>query len=74
MTATIELRTEELNYQLFRKLKSMFKGQKIKIMVDSEIDETEYLLSDESNKRFLEQSIAQARRREIVTVTLDDLK
>ncbi|MFN8347703.1 MAG: hypothetical protein U0X91_22050 [Spirosomataceae bacterium] len=74
MTTTIELNADELDYRLFRSLKSMFKGRNIRVTVNTEMDETEYLLSNQANRTFLEESIAQARQGELINVSLEDLK
>lgn len=57
MTTTIELNADELDHQLFLSLRSMFKGRNIRVTVEAEMDETEYLLSSEANRKQLEESI-----------------
>ncbi|TAF93891.1 MAG: hypothetical protein EAZ32_17785 [Cytophagia bacterium] len=74
MTTTIELQAEELDYQLFKSLKAMFKGRKIRVVVDTPMDETDYLLASEANRRHLERSLAQLKNGEIIEVVLEELK
>ena len=73
MTTTIELNATELDYQLFRSLKAMYKNRKIRLTIDNALDETEYLLSSEANREALEESIAELKRGEKIIVTLDEL-
>ena len=54
MTTTIELNANELNINLLEALKSMFQGQRIKLTVDVEMDETDYLNKSEANRLALE--------------------
>ncbi|MCP1380930.1 hypothetical protein GVN20_16795 [Runella sp. CRIBMP] len=74
MTTTIELNAEELDYQLFRSLKAMYKNRKIRLTIDSEMDETDYLLSSLANREALEKSMEEAKRGEKIVVTLSDLR
>ena len=74
MTTTIELNESELDYQLFRSLKAMYKNRRIRLIIDNALDETEYLLSSEANKEVLDESIAQLKRGEKILVTLDELR
>jgi uncharacterized membrane-anchored protein YjiN (DUF445 family) len=74
MTTTIELNEAELDYQLFRSLKAMYKNRRIRLIIDNALDETEYLLSSEANKEVLDESIAQLKRGEKILVTLDELR
>lgn len=73
MTTTIELNAAELDYKLFRSLKAMYKNRKIRLTIDSPMDETEYLLSSQANQAILDKSIAEAKRGETILVTLDEL-
>lgn len=74
MTTTIQLNAEELDYQLFRSLKAMYKNRKIRLTIDSEMDETDYLLSSQANREILEKSMEEAKRGEKIVVTLSDLR
>lgn len=73
MTTTIELDAAELDYNLFRSLKAMYKNRKIRLTIDSSMDETEYLLSSQANQNALEKSIEEAKRGDKILVTLEEL-
>ncbi|WP_037302440.1 hypothetical protein [Runella limosa] len=73
MTTTIELRAEELDYQFFKGLKSMYKNRKIRLTIDSEMDETDYLLSTPANRNALEKSLEEARKGEKIVIELGEL-
>ena len=74
MTTTIELNANELNINLLEALKSMFQGQRIKLTVDVEMDETDYLNKSEANRLALEKSIAQLRSGRLKTVSIEELQ
>lgn len=73
MTTTIELDAAELDYNLFRSLKAMYKNRKIRLTIDSSMDETEYLLSSQANRNALEKSIEEAKRGDKINLTLEEL-
>ncbi|MDF7816934.1 hypothetical protein P1X15_04980 [Runella sp. MFBS21] len=73
MTTTIELNAEELDYKLFKSLKAMYKNRKIRLTINSEMDETEYLLSSQANRDILKKSMEEAKRGEKILVQLSDL-
>jgi len=60
MQAVIELGMEELNEELLNFLKNQFKNAKLKIIIKE--DETQYLLKNESNKKFLLNSIEELKK------------
>ena len=55
-------------------VKRLFKDRNITVTVEAEMDETEYLLRSEENKKFLEESIEELRNGQTIKVTLEDLK
>lgn len=73
MTTTIKLRAEELDCQFFKGLKSMYKNRKIRLTIDSEMDETDYLLSTTANRNALEKSLEEARKGEKIVIELGEL-
>lgn len=74
MTTTIELNANELNINLLRSLKAMFKDKEIILTVNSKMDETDYLNQSEANRLALEKSISQLRSGQLKTVSIDDLR
>ncbi len=48
MDATISLSEKEFTHELLDKLKATFSGKKFKIEVEDEIDETDFILSNEA--------------------------
>ena len=48
--------TSELNTDFLKAIKTLFKNQRISVTVEAEMDETEYLMSSEANRLFLEKS------------------
>ncbi|MCL4481781.1 MAG: hypothetical protein M1445_04015, partial [Bacteroidetes bacterium] len=60
MTTTYHLSANDLSVDFLKSLKSMYKGKTISITVEPEMDETEYLLSSEANRKMLLESIKQA--------------
>jgi hypothetical protein len=74
MTTTIELNANELNINLLEALKSMFQGQRIRLTVDVEMDETDYLNKSEANRLALEKSIVQLRSGKLKTVSMEELR
>jgi biopolymer transport protein ExbD len=74
MTTTISLNANELNINLLKSLKTMFKDREITLTVDVKDDETDYLNRSEANRLALEKSIAQLRNGRLKTVTIEDLR
>ncbi|AQG79041.1 hypothetical protein [Spirosoma montaniterrae] len=73
MRHTIQLNLDELNSGLIDQLKALFKGtqqQRVTIVVDDEIDETDYLLQSPANRERLLQSLENARRGNFVAPDL----
>jgi len=62
MESTYYLNSDELNSDFIKAVKTLFKNKKISITVSVEEDETEYLLSNDVNKRRLLQSIKNAKK------------
>jgi hypothetical protein len=66
MTATFKLRPEELDESFLEKLRGLFaRTQEINLTItDSEMDETEFLMSDTGDYQRLRNSIEQIRKGE----------
>ena len=74
MTTTYRLHVNELTADLIKSIKSAFKGKTVEITVSDTLDETEYLLANEANRKSLEKSIQQAEKGEVVTYTVEELQ
>jgi len=68
MNTTYHLAANELTVDILAALKKLYKGKKISITVEEEMDETEYLLKSEANKKMLLESIKQAENGELISV------
>jgi hypothetical protein len=53
---------DKLSVEVIDYIKKMFKGKKIRLTVEEELDTTEYLLSSEANREILIKSIEQAEK------------
>ena len=74
MTTTFHIEASELNNIFLDKIQSLFQDKKLVITVEEEMDETEYLLSSEENKKHLQKSIEQLRNGQTIQVSLEDLR
>lgn len=72
MITTIQTEADKIDYQFIDAIKTLFKNKRIKVTIEDEMDETEYLLSNESNKEFLLRSIKQAEQGTLVSFNSDD--
>lgn len=70
MTTTYHLSANDLSGDFLKSIKSLYKGKAISITVESEMDETEYLLASEPNRKMLLESIKQAERGELIKVDI----
>jgi hypothetical protein len=74
MSTTFHLdTTSELNADFLKAVKTLFKNQRISVTIEAEVDTTEYLMSNEANRKSILESIAQAERGELIKVRLEDL-
>jgi uncharacterized membrane protein YkoI len=74
MSTTFHLdTTSELNADFLKAIKTLFKNQRISVTVEAEMDTTDYLMSNEANRKSILESIAQADRGELIKVKLEDL-
>jgi len=65
--------TSELNADFLKAIKTLFKNQRISVTIEAEMDTTDYLMSNEANRKSISESIAQAERGELIKVKLEDL-
>ena len=64
MVGTYTMRPSELTIDFIRSIQSIFKNKEIEINIREVSDETDYLLSSESNKEHLYKSIEEAKKHE----------
>ena len=74
MTTTYHLNVNELSVELLNSIKAAFKDKNIDIVVSEAIDETEYLLSSEANKKMLEESMLQLKEGKGITLSVEELQ
>lgn len=72
MITTIQTEADKIDYQFIDAIKTLFKNKRIKVTIEDEMDDTEYLLSNESNKEFLLRSIKQAEQGSLVSFNSED--
>jgi hypothetical protein len=71
MYTTFHVNANELNENFIEGIKAIFKSKHFAIIVEEELDETDYLLSSETNKEILEQSLAESDAGNIIKVDID---
>ncbi len=75
MTATYKVDVdEELSLDVFQAIKNAFKGKTVDITITESMDETEYLLSNPANKKFLDESFAQLDAGKGIKFSIEELK
>lgn len=73
MTATYSLTKAELNADFIESIKKTFKTNRITILVEEELDETEIILADAERLKRLDKSIAQLRVANVIKIDLDKI-
>jgi len=74
MTTIYKLNSKELSVDLIKSIQQTFKDKEIEIIVTDQIDETEYLLSNEANKKHLYKSIEEIEKGQGLPMTLAELQ
>lgn len=74
MTTTYRLNSKELSNDIIKSIKEAFGDKDIEITVTDTVDETEYLLSTEANKKHLYKSIEELEQGKGITMTLAELQ
>ena len=57
MYTSFHLNANELNDDFLKSIKALFKSKRISIIVEEVLDETQYLLSTDANRKHLEESL-----------------
>jgi antitoxin YefM len=71
MESTYYLNSNELNEDVIKAIKTLFRNRKIAITVSVEEDETEYLLKSENNKKRLLKSLDNVKKgKNLVSVAI----
>ena len=74
MTTTFHISAEELNDEFLRKIKHALGRKQLLITVAEDDDDTFFLLSTEENKYKFKQSLMELKDRDLVSVTLGQLR
>jgi len=70
MHTTFHLKASELNEEFIKAVKVLFKGRNISITIEEDMDETEYLLSSEANRKMLEKSLENVKQGKLIEVDI----
>lgn len=74
MVATYRLHVNELSVELLNSIKAAFKDKTVEIVVSDVVDETDYLLASEANRRHLSDSIKELEEGKGVVFTVEELQ
>jgi antitoxin YefM len=76
MVSTFQINETELDHNFVKALKSMFKNRNLTLTIEAEeVDTTEYLLSNTTNKERLLKAVENAKQRKnLVKIDLEQLK
>ena len=74
MKTSFRLNEKELTDDIINIIRTAFKNKEIEITVSDFLDETEYLLSTDANKKHLQKSITDIENGEGTTFTLNELQ
>ena len=74
MITPFHLNAKELNDDFVQAIKHLFKNQALKVTVESEMDETDFLNAVKANSDMVKKSISEFEMGDLVTVNLEDLK
>lgn len=74
MTTTYRLHVSELSADLISSIQAAFKNKTVEIVVTDTIDETDYLLANEANRKHLYDSMKELEEGKGVTFTVEELQ
>ena len=71
MYTSFHIKASELDETFIKAVKTMYKSKRITIIVNEEMDETEYLLSTPANRKHLEAAINNVKKGKTTKVDID---
>lgn len=71
MYTEFHLNANKLDEKFLKAVKAMFKSKPISIVVTEELDETEYLLQSDANRKMLERSLKNVKEGKLIEVDID---
>ncbi len=74
MVTIYRLHVNELSEELLNSIKAAFKNKTVEIIVTDTIDETEYLLATEANRKSLERAMKEIEEGQLTTMTVEELQ
>jgi len=74
METTYRLNAKELSVELIQSIQAAFKDKNIEITVTDQVDETDYLLSKEANKKHIYKSIEELEQGKGIPMSLAELQ
>ena len=75
MTATYKVDVDdELSLDILQSIKEAFKGKTVDIIVTESMDETDYLLNNPNNKKFLDESFGELEAGKGIRFSIEELK
>jgi hypothetical protein len=74
MVTTYRLHVNELSEELLNSIKAAFKDKTVEIIVTDAVDETDYLLATEANRKSIEKSLKEVEAGELTTMTVQELE
>jgi len=74
METTYRLNAKELSVELIQSIQAAFKDKNIEITVTDQVDETDYLLSTEANKKHIYKSIEELEQGKGIPMSLAELQ
>ena len=74
MITTYRINVNEISVELLNSIKEAFKGKTVEITVTEAIDETDYLLQSEANKKMLIQSVAELEEGKGISFSVNELE
>lgn len=74
METTYRLNASELSVELIQSIQAAFKDKNIEITVTDQVDETDYLLSSEVNKKHLYKSMEELEHGKGIPMSLAELQ